>query len=248
MQKGFWNLLGDSISEYGKKFTSIGKVFLFLYLIPIVVIAVLGLILFSGIYANLGLSFLESGTVNVGGFMSNPDFQITLSFILFIIVFCIILGVLYFWVAIAYTYIALEDKKLSFDAVFKYARKNFWRYVGMTLLVIICLIPLYILLVIPGIIFTVFWASFSDYILLKENTGAWESMKRSKALVKGRWWLVFGYGLLFMVIFFVVSWVLGLLPFVGSIGSLLVLTPLLILFFKNFYLDLKKNPAKVNKK
>ena len=242
MKRGFWRLFGDSMSEYGEKFLSISKTFLLLYVLPLVIVGSLVLLLFSGIYSSIGKSVLESGSFDIVQLIKNQVVSL-FSLIVFMVVFGIILGILYFWTNIAYTYIGLENKKLSFSNIFKFTRKNFWRYVGLTFLVVICLIPLYILFIVPGIIFTVFWA-FSGYILLKENTGIRKSMKKSRALVKGRWWHVFGYGLLFMVIFCVASFVLGLIPFFGNLISYLVLTPLLVIFFKNFYLDLKDNPNK----
>ena len=158
-----------------------------------------------------------------------------------IFLFVIALGVFYVLATVSYIYTGFsKPENLSFDKTFAFARKNFWRYAGLALLTIVCLIPLYMLLIIPGIIFTVFWI-FSSYIFLSGNNGAWESMKQSKVLVKGKWWRVFGYGLLLSVIIIVISLVLKFVPFLGSIVSSLVITPFMILFFKNFYIDLKKN-------
>lgn len=56
----------------------------------------------------------------------------------------------------------------------------------------------FILLIIPGIIFGT-WFSFSLFILINENTGILESMRKSKALVKGNFWKVFGRLFLFML-------------------------------------------------
>lgn len=240
MKRGFWKLFGDSINEYGEKFIPILKVFFFLYFIPLVVIGVLVLLLFTGVYASLGKSVLESGSVDVSQLIQSNVVSLG-SLILFVIIFGIILAIFYFLTSLSYIYIGFSNKKdLSFKDVFSFAREYFWRYVGVSLLVIICLIPLYILLIIPGIIFTVFWA-FSCYIMVNEKTKAWESMKKSKALVKGRWWGVFGFILLFFIFFFIASLIFGLIPFIGGVISSLVLTPFLIFFFKNFYLDLKSN-------
>ena len=63
MIRGFWKLFGDSIREYGKKFGSVFNVFLLLYLLPLIAIGILFFI-FLGSYSDIGLSFLESGTLN----------------------------------------------------------------------------------------------------------------------------------------------------------------------------------------
>lgn len=238
MGKGFWELFGDSFNEYGKKFFPILKVYAFLYLIPLIVLSILILILFAGISSSLGFSVLETGTLEFNEFFAQANTGAIATLIIGFVIFFLALIVLYFWTSISYVQIGLSNKEIPFRDTFAFARKNFWRYLGLTLLTIICLIPLFILLVIPGIIFLVFW-TFASYILLSGNDGAWESMKKSKALVKGRWWRVFGYLLLIVVIVFVVDTILGIIPFVGSIISSLVLTPFMILFFKNFWIDLK---------
>lgn len=238
MGKGFWELFSDSFNEYGKKFFPILKVYTFLYLIPLIVLSILILILFAGISSSLGFSVLETGTLEFNEFFAQANTGAIATLIIGFIIFFPALIVLYFWTSISYVQIGLSNKEIPFRDTFAFARKNFWRYLSLTLLTIICLIPLFILLVIPGIIFLVFW-TFASYILLSGNDGAWESMKKSKALVKGRWWRVFGYLLLIIVIVFVVDTILGIIPFVGSIISSLVLTPFMILFFKNFWIDLK---------
>ena len=238
MKKGFWKLFGDSINEYGEKLIPIFKIFFFLYFIPLLIIGFLVLLLFSGVYASLGKSVLETGSLDIQELVKSQAVPL-FSLIVFMVVFGIILAIFYFLTSLSYTYIGFANKKdLSFNTVLGFARKYFWRYVGLSLLVIVCLIPLYILLIIPGIIFTVFWA-FSSYIMVNEKTKIRESMKKSRALVKGRWWKVFGFGLLFLLIFVIVSAIVNIIPFIGGIISSLVLTPFLILFFKNFYLDLK---------
>jgi hypothetical protein len=47
----------------------------------------------------------------------------------------------------------------------------------------------FVLLIIPGIIFSV-WFAFSIYEVVLKNKKVIESIKASKALVKGRWWAV----------------------------------------------------------
>jgi hypothetical protein len=240
MKKGFWSLFGNSINEYSEKFIPILKVFFFLYFIPLMVIGFLVLLLFSGVYASFGESVLKSGSVDISQIIKDQAVPL-LSLIVFGIIFGIILAIFYFLAGLSYIYIGFSNKKdLSFNTVLGFAKKYFWRYVGLSLLVIVCLIPLYILLIIPGVIFTVFWA-FSAYIMINEKTKIRESMKKSMVLVKGRWWKVFGYGLLFFLIYVIVSLIINLVPFIGSMISSLVLTPFLILFFKNFYLNLKLN-------
>jgi hypothetical protein len=119
-----------------------------------------------------------------------------------------------------------------------------------------------ILLFFAGVIFCIMiinYLVFSQYALIKENTRIVESMRKSWNMVKGRWWKVFGYVLLFGLVMAGFSMVFSiiLLPFnflggflfpLAMIGrflqyafNYLFLIPFSILFFKNFYLSLKNN-------
>ncbi len=75
-----------------------------------------------------------------------------------------------------------------------------------------------ILLIIPALIFTV-WYVFSSYAVLFEGLRGWAALKASKNLVSGRWfaiaWRVFAPGIVF--------------GFLIGVGSLLVSLPFLVL-------------------
>ena len=62
MGKGFGELFGDTFNEYIKKFFPILKIFVFLYLIPLVVVSIFLLILFAGTFSSLGISVLKTGS------------------------------------------------------------------------------------------------------------------------------------------------------------------------------------------
>ncbi len=96
----------------------------------------------------------------------------------------------------------------------------------------------YILLIIPGIIISI-WFLFSPYILLKEDTGIIGAMKRSKELTKGYRWGLFFRGLLFILLALILAIPLLIVTYI-SLGMMLpilmVFTPLVLL---KFYEDLK---------
>lgn len=77
-------------------------------------------------------------------------------------------------------------------------RKIFWLFLGLSLLVAVFVLLWTLLLVIPGIIFGVYY-SFALYILVFEKVGGLAAIKRSKQLIKGYWWGVMGR-ILFMVL------------------------------------------------
>lgn len=48
---------------------------------------------------------------------------------------------------------------------------------------------LFLLLIVPGVIYSVYWL-FAEYVAVFENEGGLKAMDASRALVRGRWWRV----------------------------------------------------------
>jgi hypothetical protein len=107
------------------------------------------------------------------------------------------------------------DVKETFSKALAIAPKFF----AVSMLVGIVVSLGFILLIIPGIIFGV-WYCFSLFILINEKTGILESMRRSKALVKGRFWAVFGRLIVFMLFALLGNIVFSFLPY--SLGAVVV--------------------------
>ncbi len=76
--------------------------------------------------------------------------------------------------------------------------------IGLIILIVI----LFNLIIIGYLIFILYlvinWI-FSVYALIGENKGVIESLRRSKELVKGKWWITFGYLLLLILIMIGIS-------------------------------------------
>lgn len=66
------------------------------------------------------------------------------------------------------------------------------------------------ILIIPGIIFSVYWA-FAVYATIIGGKSGFDAMNYSKSLVKGRWWKTLGYfivlGILQILIFWIITYV-----------------------------------------
>ncbi len=71
---------------------------------------------------------------------------------------------------------------------------------GIKVLMVLLTVILYLGGAIYGVYLMVGW-TFSGIVLVGENRGAVDSLKRSRQLVRGRWWLVFGYLLLYSLVF-----------------------------------------------
>ncbi len=70
--------------------------------------------------------------------------------------------------------------------------KRFWPFLTTAILVGIIVVAGTILLIVPGILFAI-WYFASLYISANEDVSTMASLDRSKRLVSGRWWQVFGY-------------------------------------------------------
>jgi len=90
----------------------------------------------------------------------------------------------------------------------------------------------FLLLIVPGIIFAM-WFAFSLYALLLDDKHGTEALKYSKQLVNGRWWAVLwriiAPAFVFGVIITVAQWIVSKL-FGESIIDVFTLTPALIAY------------------
>lgn len=94
-----------------------------------------------------------------------------------------------------------DKKKVDLDQIL-FLKKNFYhlgKIIKPFLLLIIFLILLSFALIIPAIIFGIFW-SFWEVIALDKNLSPKEILEYSKKLVSGNWWYIFFY---FIITFFI---------------------------------------------
>jgi len=233
---GFGKLFGDSFNEYSAKFKSIFRTYLVLYLIPAIIIGSLFAIMIFGTFNVYNISNMDELFIQ----------NVFTSVALIILFFCLIIVFLVFYLLlmVAFIHIALSKKNdISLREAFGVAKKNFWRYLGFMIVTGVFLVLLYILLIIPGIIFTVYWA-FASYIFIHKNTTVMGALKESKRIVRGNWWKVFWRGLLLLIIYVVVDGILGFIPIIGGLLSMLILYPFMVLFFKNLYMDMAGKKSK----
>lgn len=135
-----------------------------------------------------------------------------------------------------------------------------WPIIYTSLLVMLIILGGTILLIIPGIIFSV-WYVFAYYAVIFEEKKGYEALKTSKALVTGRWWGTLWrliapgifYGFLAAILSYAVATGLSLIfqasmlfavvnGFCTSVISSLV-APLSALAIILLYLSAKKEPA-----
>ncbi|MFA6909440.1 MAG: hypothetical protein WC289_06240, partial [Patescibacteria group bacterium] len=93
----------------------------------------------------------------------------------------------------------VEGVTVTYQEAIKAAFGKWSNGIVTSIILAFLLVILYVLLIIPGIIFTVFWA-FAISAVMIDNVSGMQALSASKAAVKGRWWRVFGYFIVFGLI------------------------------------------------
>lgn len=101
---------------------------------------------------------------------------------------------------------------------FKYSWKKLWGFSLVSILVGLITGAGFILLIIPGIIFLV-WFHFAGFEYMTKDVKVGEALSGSKKLVKGNFWKVFGRIITFAIFAIIVQIILGSVPY--GIGSVL---------------------------
>jgi hypothetical protein len=134
--------------------------------------------------------------------------------------------------------------------IFAETKKYFWDYLWLTILSTILILLWSLLLIIPGIIFSVFYG-LAAYVFFFEGKKGMEAIKRSRALVKSYFWPVLGrtllVGLLMWIVMMLISapasFAIKNSPFaifwniIVQIISFLI-GPIVLIFSYNIYSDL----------
>ncbi len=119
----------------------------------------------------------------------------TLSFRLFGLAISVIGILLAFYFSVR-TYIAIfllvkKDYQGRELDIFKESARSFWPYLGLVVLTTVFILLWTLLLIIPGIIYSVFY-SLAIYVFFFENKRGLAAIRRSINLVSNYWWPVFG--------------------------------------------------------
>lgn len=98
-----------------------------------------------------------------------------------------------------------DSNKINWNTIFSTAFSKLPSYIGTNLLAAFILFGLSLLLVVPGIIWSLYYVFFTQVVFLR-GIGGKDALDYSKSLVKGRWWKVFWIlfvvGLIYMAICF----------------------------------------------
>jgi len=175
----FGEVFGNSIADFKENFKS-------LFMLGFIGLFIPGLIVFI-----------------VTMFMARSS---TFSIVYFVMILISIILSIYVSIGIL---LILKNGSMAVGDAFSESSPYFWRVVGLSIIVGLLLLVLFILLIIPGIIFMTYW-TFSFVFLIVENKKIRESLDASKQLVKGRWWRVFGYYFLLMILFTIIAAIISI--------------------------------------
>ena len=151
----------------------------------------------------------------------------------------------------------LSEKSMAFQDIMRQALKRFWPFVLTAIMLFLIVSAGIILLIIPGIIFAV-WYFSSMYVAATTDVTAVAALDESKQLVTGRWWKVFGFllinGLALLVPLVILSE--GVTPLLGmvlpplyaseivAVATALLISPVQYLIIANIYHELQNSSDK----
>lgn len=131
---------------------------------------------------------------------------------------------------------------------YRSALKKFWPYLWLSLLTGFTILGGLFMLIIPGLIFLI-WFGFVLYIFVLDGEKGMNAMLKSKAYVNGYWWPIVGRGLLLILVVFLIALVFGSLGALVSLNEAwlqftsdlvtLVIAPFSLIYFYLLYQNLK---------
>ncbi len=104
-----------------------------------------------------------------------------------------------------------KQGSLELPDLFRAAGSYFGKLIGSSLLAGILLLGLFLLFIVPGIIYSVYW-SFLLYAVLMRDLSGMPALNYSKELVKGNWWNTIGFSLVLGLALLVGIVAVGIIP------------------------------------
>lgn len=210
---------------------------------------------FIGVYLHGLVGFVPFAVVGIlfailAGFSSALD-NIAVRSILVILMFLTGIWAVYYGIRIrAAMIILIKNNYASAKDSFDESKKYFWSYVWISILSTVIIGLWALLLIIPGIIFAIYYLIY-NYTFFFEELKGMKALKRSKELVSGYWWAVCGrvmfVGVLAGVLNILLALPLSSMPeksaqymiynfFINIIWALI--SPIIIIYIYDIYRDL----------
>ncbi len=231
-------LLSQAWTAYTASWWRLITASFFAVVIPILLQLLFSLLLIFGIFSKVG----EKSLTALGSSL------IIFGIIFFVSILIIIVATLFVQMSLIITVI---DNNVSLFRSYGLARSRFFSYLWLIILSTLVLIGAMFLFFVPGIIWGVS-LSFLTFVFFVEGRNGIDAIARSRALVRGRWWAIFGRliipSLIWLIIQLAISAVIKILltvdlpwgnvwlPFLSSAVSVLLI-PFMLLYFRGIYLS-----------
>jgi len=209
---GLFGLFRSSLLSYRKRFSFFILIML-IFTVPLALISSIG----TGLLSDAGEKGPLAGGAVVAGF--------AIAFLLSL------LGQIAFIYAIAF-------EGLSMKEIFGRSAERFFSFLWVYALFGLIIFSGFIFLVVPGIIFMI-WFGFAPFILAKEEIRGVDALLKSKEYVKGSWLRVFGM----LLAVWLVSFALTLIPYAGYVLSVFFV-PFVLIYEYLLYEGLKEMKGK----
>lgn len=210
---GLGDLISAAFSNFWKRFATFIRLELFRLLVALAILAVFGILIAI-------IIFISSAGESTSGGLSTTAMVIVAVIGGLLAVSAIVFGV---WSEAAYAEIStFSGEKIgvieSYKRTWSKTSAYFWTIFAKEMVIIAG----YVLFVIPGIIFSV-WFSFTEFIVIREEAGGTNALLLSKKYVGGKWWSVFWRLLVLLLILVGVLTGFGIIEqVIVNIGSLFV--------------------------
>lgn len=238
---GVFSLLGQALNIYKRRFW----VLLGISAIPLALIFAVGVLAAGGLTMLTVLRLQNGPAVVIAGLL--------LTVLIFVAL--IYIGL---WSQTAMIYaISGYETPVGFAEAFKRSSHKIASYFVIMFLMGAVAAGGFFLLIIPGIIFSV-WYSLSIYVMAEENLTGLSALQKSREYIRGYGWAVFGrmlgFGLLFMLAyflpilgfnaFFAAAKLSKLAPIISQIFSLII-SPLSLIYPYVIYRQIKSKKGSV---
>ncbi len=260
----FGGLFGYSWKEYKDNFKPIFKLNFYFAFLPITLLIFIGVILFFSlgipgdlqtIQHSIECNYTGTGNGEYGESVQVIGLENThilgKIFVLFV-PFYILFIVLFFLSFLAYIgnfAASFKKNKFSFKEALEAAKKNYWSFIGLMIIIYLILLAitfvLMLIIILLSILFTVvlhsllaafilailvilafftlmyFFVklSIAPYSLVDQRRGVGEALNSSWRLTKNNWWRIFGYCLFFLLVMAVLWAILYLIEIVVLLGA-----------------------------
>ncbi len=238
----FVDLLKNAAQLFKERFVNFIVISLIVSIVGMLVVGIFFVLsglgfgmVFAGITSGAGGDFWAGSISTIGVWLAG----------FLIMVFSISLG--YAW-AQAAIMLTIVNPQLGVGNTMKQAFHFMLSYWWLSILTGLLTTGAFILFLVPGIIFSI-WFSLAIFILLSENVHGLQALLKSKAYIRGYWWAVLGRNLLFSVSiglpYLLIAWGLGKINagvILGAVDFILSFTfvPFALCFNYAIYLDLKR--------